>query len=50
MVTRRQLLKNTAVGFGSVALAGLMGQGTANAEEPNLLQLVNRGLKIQLKK
>ena len=38
MVTRRQLLKNTAVGFGSVALAGLMGQGTANAEEPNLLQ------------
>ena len=38
MVTRRQLLKNTAVGFGSVALAGLMEQGTANAEEPNLLQ------------
>ena len=36
MQTRRQLLKETAVGFGSLALAGLMEQNS-RAEEPNLL-------------
>ena len=36
MQTRRQLLKDTAVGFGSLALAGLM-ERNVKAEEPNLI-------------